>query len=199
MAEPAYTRMQVDERRAQLLELGADLFARFSYDELSMARFAKEAGISKALLYHYFPSKKELFVATLQRAAGEVLDRATPDPSLPPAEALSASVAEFLGWIEENPVAYEKLMQSSTGVPEVRDLVAEIRQATAAQILEGLAGGEPAPKVRAAVSGWLWFMDAAIIDWLDHGDIERLELRDFLLGSLMGSLLAAGWQPAATE
>ena len=49
----------IDERRRRLLELGADLFTRFAYDELSMARIAREAGISKALLYHYFPSNEE--------------------------------------------------------------------------------------------------------------------------------------------
>src|SRR5215208_831052 len=66
MAGPAYTRMPVDERRRQLLERGAELFATHSFGELSMARIAREAGISKALLYHYFPSKQDFFVATLQ-------------------------------------------------------------------------------------------------------------------------------------
>src|SRR4051794_24641976 len=64
---PAYTRLAVDERRRRLLELGADLFTRHSYEELSMAAIAREAGISKALLYHYFPSKRDYFVATLQQ------------------------------------------------------------------------------------------------------------------------------------
>ena len=71
MAEPAYTRMQVDDRRRQLLERGAELFATHSFAELSMARIAREAGISKALLYHYFPSKQDFFVATLQQGALE--------------------------------------------------------------------------------------------------------------------------------
>ena len=44
MADPAYTRMPVDERRRQLLDLGAELFARHSFAELSMARIAREAG-----------------------------------------------------------------------------------------------------------------------------------------------------------
>jgi AcrR family transcriptional regulator len=70
--EPAYTRLQVDERRRRLLELGSELFARHSFAELSMARVAREAGISKALLYHYFPSKRDYFLATLQEAAEEV-------------------------------------------------------------------------------------------------------------------------------
>ena len=72
---PAYQRLAVDERRRRLLELGSDLFTRFAYDELSMAKIAKEAGISKALLYHYFPSKEAYFVATLEEKANELQQR----------------------------------------------------------------------------------------------------------------------------
>src|SRR5918992_394580 len=125
MAEPAYTRMQVDVRRRQLLELGADLFARHSFAELSMARIAREAGISKALLYHYFPTKRDFFLATLLEAAEEVRRRTEPDPALSPGEALAGSLDAFL-------------------------------------------------------------------DWFEHRDLSRAELREFLLGSLAGALTAAG-------
>ncbi len=91
-SEPAYTRLSVEARRRQLLKLGADLFARHSLDELSMAVIAREAGISKALLYHYFPSKADFFEATLRAAAEELGVRTEPDPDLPPAEALAASL-----------------------------------------------------------------------------------------------------------
>jgi AcrR family transcriptional regulator len=193
MAGPAYTRMQVDERRRQLLELGAELFATHSFGELSMARIAREAGISKALLYHYFPSKQDFFVATLQQGAQEIARRTEPDPNLPPLEALAASLDAFLAWIEENETAYRKLMESVGSVPEVQALIDDIRDATSARILDGLGAGDPPPpKMRAAARGWLWFMDGAILDWLEHRDLSRTELRDFLLGSLAGSLMAAG-------
>ena len=193
VAEPAYTRLHVDERRRQLLELGAQLFARHSYDELSMAQIAREAGISKALLYHYFPGKKQFFEATLQQAAAELARVTDPDPDLPPAEALAKSLDAFLGWIEENEIAYTKLMDGSTSVGEVRSLIGDVRDQTGARILEGLLGGsaEPSPRARAAVRGWLWFMDGAILDWLEHRDLDRVELRDLLLGTLMGALAAA--------
>ena len=192
MAEPAYTRMQVDVRRRQLLELGADLFARHSFAELSMARIAREAGISKALLYHYFPTKRDFFLATLLEAAEEVRRRTEPDPALSPGEALAGSLDAFLGWIEENETAYRKLLESAGSVPEVRALIDEVRDRTSARILDGLgAGDDPPPRVRAAVRGWLWFMDGAILDWFEHRDLSRTELRDFLLGSLAGALTAA--------
>jgi AcrR family transcriptional regulator len=200
MTEPAYTRMQVDERREQLLKLGAELFALHSFGELSMARIAREAGISKALLYHYFPSKRHFFVATLQEAAEELARRTQPDPGLPPAEALSASLDAFLGWIEENEPAYRKLMESAGTVPEVGDWITRVRDDTSARILDGLgAGVDPPPKLRAAARAWLWFMDGAILDWLDHRDLERAELRELLLGSLAGSLAAADYEIGQAE
>jgi AcrR family transcriptional regulator len=191
---PAYTRMPVDERRDQLLDLGAELFARHAFAELSMARIAREAGISKALLYHYFPTKQAFFVATLQQAAEEVRRRTEPDPERPPAEALAGSLDAFLGWVEENATAYRKLLESAGSVPEVGALIDEVRDRTSARILDGLgAGDDPPPRVRAAARAWLWFMDGAILDWLEHRDLTRAELRDFLLGSLAGALTAAGW------
>jgi AcrR family transcriptional regulator len=193
MSGPAYTRLHVDERRRQLLELGANLFAKHSYAELSMARIAREAGISKALLYHYFPSKQDYFVATLQQGAEEIARRTEPDPNLPPFEALAGSLEAFLGWIEENETAYRKLMESVGSVPEVQTLIDGIRDATSTRILEGLgASHPPPPKLRAAARGWLWFMDGVILDWLEHRDMSRVEVRDFLLGSLAGAVMAAG-------
>jgi len=193
VAEPAYRRLHVDERRRQLLELGADLFASHSFAELSMARIAREAGISKALLYHYFPTKQDFFVATLQQAAQEVQRRTEPDPELPAAEALAGSLDAFLEWIEENELAYRKLLESAGSVPEVGALIDEVRDRTSARILGGLGiRGQPPPRVRAAVRAWLWFMDGAILDWLERRDLSRAELRDFLLGALAGALTAAG-------
>jgi AcrR family transcriptional regulator len=195
MTEPAYRRLEVDERRAQLLERGAELFTSHRYDELSMSRIAAEVGISKSLLYHYFPSKKAFFEATLAAWAEELRERTEPDPDLNPAEQLAAGLDAFLGLVEENDAAYRNLMGSATGVPEIRDLIDEVRRATAERILDGIyPDGAPA-KARTAVSGWLWFMDGACLEWVEHREFDRGELRDLLLGVLMGSLIAAGAPP----
>ena len=69
MSEPAYTRLPIDERRAQILDAGTTLFAEHAYEEISMREIAAAAGVSKALLYHYFPSKIDLFKAAVSEAA----------------------------------------------------------------------------------------------------------------------------------
>src|SRR5215218_255929 len=142
MSEPSYRRMDVDERRAQLL-----------------------------------------------------WERTEPDPELAPLEQLTKSLDGFLSLVEENAGAYRNLMQSATGVPEIRDLIEEVRRVTAERMLAGLYPDGAPPKARTAVSGWLWFMDGACLNWIEHRDIEREELRDLLLGVLMGALLAADALP----
>jgi AcrR family transcriptional regulator len=198
MARPAYRRLEVEERRRQLLQRGAELFTRYSYDELSMRKIAREAGISKALLYHYFSSKQALFRATLAQAAEELRARTEPDPELPPLEQLRGSLEAFLELIDENALAYRKLMQGATSVPELRDLVDDVRTRTAQRILDGLFPNRAPVKARIAVHGWLWFMDGACLDWIEHRDLSRDDLRDLLLGTLLGALTAADAVPVET-
>jgi AcrR family transcriptional regulator len=198
MAEtgPAYTRLPVDERRRQLLDLGVDLFTSNAYDKLTMARIADAAGISKALLYHYFPTKQAYFAATLEQAADQVARSIEPDPDLAPLDAVAASLDAYLAWIEQHSAAYRKLIQGVGSTPEVGSLVEAIRDHTARRILARLTAGEdPPPATRTAVRAWLWYLDGAILDWLEHHDLERAELRDFLVRSLTGALTAAGAHP----
>jgi AcrR family transcriptional regulator len=193
MATPAYTRLGVDERRRRLLELGAELFTRHGYEELSMAAIAREAGISKALLYHYFPSKQAYFAATLEQAAAELAEVTQPDPEKPPVEQLAGSLDAYLGWVERHMGAYDKLIRSVGAVPEVRELVERVRDETAERILAGLSPDkDPSPPLRAAVHGWLWFMDGVVLDWIEHRDIDRRQLHGLLLGTLLGAVTAAG-------
>jgi AcrR family transcriptional regulator len=170
-----------------------ELFTRHTYAELSMSAIAREAGISKALLYHYFPSKQAYFVATLEQKAEELAALVATDPSLPPVEQLTRALDAFLGWVEENAEGYGKLLEGATTHAEVRELVDQVRAATADRILAGLSpDGPPPPGLRAAVHGWLWFMDGALMDWLEHRDFERPQLRDLLLGTLLGAAAASG-------
>jgi AcrR family transcriptional regulator len=190
VATPAFTRLDVDERRRRLLETGARVFTERSYDEVSMSDLAREAGISKGLLYHYFPSKRDFFTATLAAAAAELAAVTQPDPSLPPAQQLAESLDAYLAWIEGNADGYRRLLESA-GSPDVRSLIDDVRERTVERIVEGVSAGGETVLLHLAVRQWLWGMDGAILDWLDRSDVERTQLRDLLLGSFVGAVGAA--------
>ena len=139
-AEPAYTRLQVDERRRQLLDAGAALFAANSFEEISMRQIAEAAGVSKPLLYHYFSSKDELFLAAVTEAASELTALIEPSGDGTPVEQLTASLDGYLGWIEANGEAWAKLMQSAASLPAARDLVEGFRERTLELALRELTG-----------------------------------------------------------
>src|SRR5687768_3546170 len=69
------TRLTVDERRRQLLVLGLREFTARLYDEVSTDEIATAAGISRGLLFHYFPTKHDYYVAVLQAAAEELVGK----------------------------------------------------------------------------------------------------------------------------
>ena len=192
MSEPAYTRLQVDERRRQLIEAGSALFAEHTFEEISMRQIAEAAGISKPLLYHYFPSKIELFKAAVAEQAAELQRLIEPSGGGTPFEQLTVSLDAYLSWIEDNSRTWVKLMQSAAMLPEAGELIEAFRTRTLEQILRRLAGRrKPRPALRNALKGWLGYVDAAILDWVEVGDLRREQLRDSILAAFGAALLAA--------
>ena len=191
MTAPAFTRLDVDERRRQLLEASARIFAERRYDEVSMSEIAAAAGISKGLLYHYFTNKQQLFRATLEDAAHEIAIRIEPDTSLPPTERVRASVDAYLDWIEAHEAGYVRLIEDVGSVSDIRELVARVREDTAVLIATQAVQADPPRALVSAALGWLWFMDGVCLDWLARRHMTRDQVRELLLGSLFGALLAA--------
>ena len=171
----------MDERRRRLLELGAELFTRHAYDELSMAKIAREAGITKALLYHYFPSKEAYFLATLEEKADELPQRTEPDPDLPPLEQLRArSTPTSVDRGERGQLRQDDPLRGRA--PRCGRCWIACGPRPPARILDGLRGDKPpSPMLRTAVRGWLGFMDGACLDWVKHRDVDRETLHGLLL------------------
>ena len=191
MSTPAYSRLDVDERRRQLLDASARIFTERRYDAVSMSEIAAAAGISKGLLYHYFTNKQELFRATLEDAARDIAIRIEPDESLPPAERVSASVSAYLDWIEAHEASYVRLIEDVGSVSEVRQLVTRVREETAVLIASQAVAGDPPRALVTAALGWLWSMDGVCLDWLARRHMTREQVRDYLLATLFGSVMAA--------
>lgn len=192
VAAASRARLQVDERRAQLLELGLRLFAERSYDEVSIDDIAREAGVSKGLLYHYFGGKRDFYVACVREAASQLLALTTPDTSMPEADRARAGLDAYLQFAEQHAGAYTALMQSGIGHdPEVLAILEDARARIVLRMLEGMGLAEPRPAFRLAARAWVGQVEAACLDWLERRDVPRESLVRLLLGGLFGTLVAA--------
>ena len=189
---PAYTRLQFDERQRLLMDAATELFAEHSYEEISMRQIAAAAGISKSLLYHYFPSKIDLFRAAVADRAQSLREAIEPSGEGPAADQLRSSVEAYLIWIEGNARAWRKLLASAAALPEAGEVVEDFRRQTLSRVSLALTGREqPHPALRNALLGWLGWVDAAILDWVTHGDLERERLGELILAAFATAAAAS--------
>jgi AcrR family transcriptional regulator len=193
MATARRARLSTDARREQLVALGVEMFSERPFDEVSIDDIAAAAGISKGLLYHYFPSKRDFYVAVVRHSADEMIDVTETDAGLAPLARLSAGLDRYLEYVETHASGYATVLRAGIGSdPEVAGVVEGVRAAMANRILDDLPlDGPVAPAVRIAVRGWVGFAEAASLDWLERRDLARAELRDLLIRALTGAVEAA--------
>ena len=192
-------RLGVDERRAQLLELGLQLFSDHSYDELGVDDIARAAGISKGLLYHYFPSKRDYYVEVVRRAAGELLARTDGAPHAEVSvEALRGALDAYLDFVDQHARSYVALVRGGIGSdPEVVQLLEATRRTLTERIVSRISADAPPPLLRLALRGWIGLVESASLDWLDRREVPREQLRGLLEQMLLATIVAAGVDPPA--
>jgi AcrR family transcriptional regulator len=183
-------RLDNDQRRAQLLELAKRAFSDRSYDEVSIDDLARVAGISKGLLYHYFPTKRDLYVAGLREIADELVEAVLRVASgLLPMDRVRASVDAYLEHIARHSRAFVALMRGGIGSdPEVAAVVDSVRTRLFDKLLSGSALASLVtsdPRLETAMRGWIGFVEAASIDWCANPRLSQAELRDLMTAVLL--------------
>lgn len=201
MAPGARTRLNPAARRAQLVELGLEMLSTRSLDELAIEDIATAAGISRGLLFHYFPSKRDYREAVVRAAAADLLDHLRPDLDLPLAERLRAAIGAFVDYVGDNRDTYVSLLRgASGGDPALRTIFDETRTTIAAQVIDQLAAfadTELPTRVRLAIRGWVAYGEEVVLDWLSEpaSDLDRgaiVDMLDQALSALVTSAAAAG-------
>jgi AcrR family transcriptional regulator len=188
------TRLHPDARRAQLIDLGVEMLATRRLDELSVELIAKAAGISRGLLFHYFPSKQEFHLEVARAAAAEMLRRTAPDTALDPVEALRAALTSFIDYVEENPDNYKSLVRgAASGDANMRAIFDETRSRMAQRIVDVLTGHglDVGPRVALAMHGWVAYVEECVVRWIDARTVTRDELLEMLTKSLPAVSLSA--------
>jgi len=196
VANAPRTRLEPEARRAQLVGLGLQMLSTRPLDKVAIDDIATEAGISRGLLFHYFPTKRDFHLAVARAAAQELLDRTRTDPGLPPLDQLRAGVEAFVDHLTGNRDAYVAFIRgSSGGDPELLQVYESTRTAFTDRVLAGLGIEPVTTRLRAVVRGWVAFTEEVTVDWLSSGDLEREDIVTLIDEALVALVTGAtgGW------
>ncbi|MGW2486857.1 TetR/AcrR family transcriptional regulator [Streptomyces sp. NPDC001606] len=184
-ATPAYRRLTVEARRSQLLASALALFAHRAPEDVSLDDVAEAAGVSRPLVYRYFPGGKQQLYEAALRSAAEELQHCFDEPREGPLLArLSRALDRYLAFVDEHDAGFSALLQGGSVVETSRTtaIVDGVRRAAAEHIFRHLGVTAPGPRLRMTVRTWITAVEAASLIWLDEEKQPPVqELRDWLV------------------
>ena len=182
-------RLSPAARKAQLVAAAADLFERIGYDQVSIEQIAARAGVSPALVHHYFGSKRGAMLGVVDEAIARFTAAVAPPEAGPddPADRwirLEATLERYLEFILLYPRGYA-YATGAHGAPdhEVRRRMAEAREHTLQLLLAQLELNDPTPEDALRVWGWIGFVHTTVVRWIDRPEIDRRALVTLLSDS----------------
>lgn len=188
-ATPA--RLEPDDRREQILACAQRLFAERGFDAVSSAEIAREAGVSRALVNHYFGSRRELHVEVVRR----MMDvPPVPVPEYVPGASVEDRVAQSVdGWLEllqRNAATWlaATSIAATIGDAELEAVVDEARGRAVDHIIAVCGLGPVArehPEVRGVLRGFSGMAEATTREWLQHGRLTRKQVHVLLERALL--------------
>ncbi|MET8568175.1 TetR/AcrR family transcriptional regulator [Streptomyces sp. NPDC004783] len=179
-------------RRGELIAIGRRLFADTSYDALSMDDIARQAQVTKGLIYYYFRSKRGYYLAIIQDAVDGLVTTAADGTGLPRADRVHRTVDGYLRYAEHHQAAYRTIVSGGVGFDaEVQAIRDGVREAMVATIAEGAYGRRDiGPVARMGLLSWVCGVEGATLSWIDRPELPREAVRDLLVQTLGGALRA---------
>jgi AcrR family transcriptional regulator len=178
--------MPAARRRKLILAAAEEVFARSGYHGASLDGIAQAAGVSKALIYEHFDSKRDLHESLLQERVAEIFRRlqANADSGATGEDRLRGGVDAFLSFVEEHRVAWRALFRDAAD-PAVADLIERVQaQATAviATLMAAAPGAAGDARAREAIELHAQLLSGAVQAlanwWHSHPEVPRSVLVD---------------------
>lgn len=177
-----------------MLDAAERVFSDVGFERASMEAIAAEAGISKPMVYNYFGSKEGVYLAYLDRAGRDLLNRllAADEPTGTLAERLAAGAGAFFGFVGENRDGWRVLREEMVSQREsVGGQFASMRGAIHALLSEVLVEeGADSTRVDAYAQALTGAGESLADWWLEHPDTAVEVLVDTLV-AMAGQLPAA--------
>ena len=176
-------RLSVDERRDELIAAALQLFSDRQPEDISIDDVADAAGASRALVYHYFGGKQELYIAALHSAGKQLGDLLEPPAEGRPLERLAVSLHRYFDFVEDHAAGFVALLRGGPAYRsgEVGEVLDGIRRLVMDRIIASIGVEAPGPILRITLRSWMASVETAGLDWLEHRDIPRDELERLLI------------------
>jgi AcrR family transcriptional regulator len=182
-----------------MINAALELFSTQPADVVSMDDVAARAGASRALVYHYFSSKHELYIAALRRAADQLTALLDTPAGGGPLQRLAVALTRYFDYVEDHAAGYTTLMRGQPGTAgpapvadEAGEIVDGVRGLVVDRILEALGVSAPGPVLRITLRSWLSGTETAGLDWLERRDMPRATLEAMLIAQIVALLDVAG-------
>ena len=185
-AAPRRTRLSHGDRRRQLLGIGLSKLVDKPIQHLSIDEVAQEAGISRGLLFHYFPTKRDFYLACIEAAGRRILRNTEADPALPPRTQVESMVRLFVQQIDRRRAFYLSLLHG-TGTADVS--LVEVYDAIWAQATTRVMTAlSLAPPARAVVHAWWAYVEDQALSWSAEPAGRRSRSLEELVGHSVRAL-----------
>ena len=184
---PRWRRLEPDARREQILECAVRLFGERPYAAVSTTDIAREAGVARGLLNHYFGTKRDLYL--------EVVRTLVLLPDLDDATVatgpLKTRVQRSVEWFLDVVSVHAKTFVAVTGAegvgddPEIERILAAADDRAARKVLETVGLSADVAEHRAVIRAYGGLVKAAVREWVRGGTLNREQVQLLLSQALI--------------
>ena len=179
VSDPVRRRLSADDRRRQLVAIGLSRIVDTPIQDLSLDAVAAQAGISRGLLFHYFPTKTDFYLACIAAAGRRILRTTSPSSSDPGPEQVRSMIGAMVEQIDRRRAFYLTLVHGS-GVadPRVSEVYDSVRSVSTDRVMSALSLDA---SMHAVVHAWWAYVEDRALSWSALAGPERVESLDELV------------------
>jgi len=184
---PRWRRLEPDERREQILDCARRLFGERHYSAVSTTDIAREAGVARGLINHYFGTKRDLYLQVVRQVVFIPPPSAVSLPAGPPLARIAAAVDWWLDAVWRHRKMW-LIALGAQGFGRDQDLEAIIEEAEEVgveRVLEALGLTGAGEATRAAIRAYGGFASFAAREWLARRTLTREQLHALLSRTLL--------------
>lgn len=149
-------RLSRHERRSQLIALGVRLLETVPFHALSLDDVAERAGVSRSLLFHYFPTRLDYLTAVVRAAADHVLLLTEIPENAHAGDSSRAIITALVRYVQRRRDNYVAVLRSGRAVDPVLEKVVDgMHRTISLRILDSLGMHEPGPLALVLTRAWL--------------------------------------------